>query len=334
MTDLSLVAIIPLYNGAHWIEGTIRTVFAQTLQPDEFFVVDDGSTDGGAGAAIVARLAKERPITLLTKPNGGQSSARNFGVRRSKSALIALLDQDDVWYPHHVETLAAPFRKSWPVPLGWTYSNVDTVNEAGRMMTRGFLSDLPTQHPKRHLARCLGEDMMILPSASLISRAAFEAAGGFDERLSGYEDDDLFLRLFCAGYDNIYFEEPLSQWRVQGGSCGHSPRIFESSMIYMDKLLNDFPDDECIAHSYARDFIAPRFYQVLLSRYDQSLRVRNIAQCREIVDRLKRIVPLLRSRKIKTALQVALPLMRSPTTGKASLVMQWLLMRAYRVASA
>jgi glycosyltransferase involved in cell wall biosynthesis len=35
MTDLSIVAIIPLYNGAKWIEGTIRSVFAQTLQPDE-----------------------------------------------------------------------------------------------------------------------------------------------------------------------------------------------------------------------------------------------------------------------------------------------------------
>jgi len=32
MTDLSIVAIIPLYNGARWIEGTIRSVFAQTLQ--------------------------------------------------------------------------------------------------------------------------------------------------------------------------------------------------------------------------------------------------------------------------------------------------------------
>src|SRR5713226_3282985 len=94
MTDISIVAIIPLYNGAKWIEGAIRSVFAQTLQPDEFIVVDDGSTDCGAGVAIVERLAQERPITLLRKSNGRQSAARNFGVAHSASALIALLDQD------------------------------------------------------------------------------------------------------------------------------------------------------------------------------------------------------------------------------------------------
>jgi glycosyltransferase involved in cell wall biosynthesis len=95
--DLSIVAIIPLYNGARWIDQAIRSVFAQTVQPDEFIVVDDGSTDDGP--AIVEKLAEERPITLLRKPNGGQSAARNFGVAHSGSALIAVLDQDDRWMP-------------------------------------------------------------------------------------------------------------------------------------------------------------------------------------------------------------------------------------------
>src|SRR6266446_2561458 len=64
-SDLSIVAIIPLYNGARWIEQAIKSVLAQTLAPDEFIVVDDGSTDGGAGAAIVERLAQEHPIIAL-----------------------------------------------------------------------------------------------------------------------------------------------------------------------------------------------------------------------------------------------------------------------------
>ena len=79
--DLSIVAIIPLYNGARWIEQSIRSVLAQTLMPDEFIVVDDGSTDDGAGTAIVERLRQNYPlITLRRKLNGGQSSARNFAA--------------------------------------------------------------------------------------------------------------------------------------------------------------------------------------------------------------------------------------------------------------
>ena len=56
--------------------------------------------------------------------------------------------------------------------------------------------------------------MHVLPSAVLIAREAFEAVGGIDERLSGYEDDDLFLRIFGAGYDNVYLNERLSKWRI------------------------------------------------------------------------------------------------------------------------
>jgi glycosyltransferase involved in cell wall biosynthesis len=62
-SDLSIVAIIPLYNGARWIHQSIASVLSQTLQPDEFIVVDDGSTDNGP--AIVERLSGSHPIRLL-----------------------------------------------------------------------------------------------------------------------------------------------------------------------------------------------------------------------------------------------------------------------------
>jgi hypothetical protein len=74
------------------------------------------------------------------------------------------------------------------------------------------------EHPKRHLAPYLEEDMHILPSDSLISRRAFEFVGGFGKRLSGYEGDDLFLHLFVpAGFDRA----TLRQGRVKQLSRRH-----------------------------------------------------------------------------------------------------------------
>src|SRR5258708_8978978 len=96
-SDLSIVAIVPLYNGVRWIEQSIRSVLSQTRKPDEFIVVDDGSTDDGL--AIVERLAREHRITLLCKTNGGQSPARKYALAHSKHPLISLPDSDHNWPP-------------------------------------------------------------------------------------------------------------------------------------------------------------------------------------------------------------------------------------------
>jgi glycosyltransferase involved in cell wall biosynthesis len=311
--DLSIVAVIPLYNGALWIEQSIRSVLSQTLQPNEFIVVDDGSTD--EGPAVVEKLAQNHPIRLLRKSNGGQSSARNFGVAHSQSALIALLDQDDGWYPHHLETLIEPFRKPHRLPLGWVYSNLDLVTENGQLYCCDYLDDLPVENPKRHLIRCFSEDMHILPSASLISRDAFESVGGFDERLSGYEDDDLFLRMFCKHWRNVYLSESLSFWRMNN----------VSRMIYARKLIAQFPDDRQRHMWFVRDFIAPKFFRILAREFSYAIDDRNHAVARRALDDLAEIAPYMPTRLHLSFLLALLPL-RSMFLGRVIIAARkWLL---------
>jgi glycosyltransferase involved in cell wall biosynthesis len=311
--DLSIVVVIPLYNGAPWIEGTIRSVFAQTVKPDEFIVVDDGSTDDGP--AIVEKLARERPITLLHKPNGGQSAARNFGVAHSSSALIALLDQDDCWYPDHLEALRRAFEEQRGVPLGWAYSDFDDIDCHGLMINRNFVSTPLLENPKRHLLTILAQGIIIQPSATLISRTAFEDVGGFDERLCGYEDDDLFLRMFRANYDNAYIPYSTSQWRIHSSSCGASDRNDDSLRYYIKKLLATYPDDPWRGHRYARDALAPRFIRIWISMYIRALRYRNDAKMKEYVNDATSLIPYLGLRK-KLFYSMALSLMRYPSLGK------------------
>jgi glycosyltransferase involved in cell wall biosynthesis len=272
-------------------------------------VVDDGSTDDGP--RIVERLAQSHPIRLLRKPNGGQSSARNFGVTHSKSALIALLDQDDAWYPHHLATLIRPFRKQRGVPLGWVYSDLDEIDENGGMVNKRLLnliprvSVFPRENPKRSLAGCLSNDLFILPSASLISRGAFDAVGGFNESLCGYEDDDLFLRLFRAGYDNIFIDEPLSQWRIYQTSTSYTSRMARSRMIYATKLFEQFPDDRARRRYWSRDCIAPRFVNQVIGDCVRALETRDAEMFRTAVGHLQILLPRL-SIKRRLILSVAL----------------------------
>lgn len=304
LSDITIAAVIPLYNGAEFIRETLESVLAQVRPADEIIVVDDGSTDNGA--AIVEEMASHSPITLLRKANGGQSSARNHAIKHSRCSHIAFLDQDDTWYEQHLELLAEPFVAGKIRDLGIVYGNLDHVDRAGRMILRSCLDDIPTSHPKRSLLECLRYDMFILPGATLASRSAMMAAGLFDERLSGYEDDDLFLRIFSLGFRSIYIKTPVTRWRIYSGSTSFSMRMAKSRMIYFQKLLAGYPDDADLGLYWSRDVIAPRFVRTLTDEYMRASRSGRQDLMRQLVADMGTVLPALKpSQRLK--IQVARP---------------------------
>lgn len=248
MQGLSVAAIIPLYNGARWIGGCLESVLVQTQPAAEIIVVDDGSTDNGA--QIVEALARQDDrVRLLHKANGGQSSARNAGVRAARARLVAFLDQDDLWYPRHIEELLGPFRAD--PKLGWSFSDADAMDDSGTVFQRQLLHVRSLDHQRTSLTECVSRDMCILPSAAIVCRDAFDAVKGFDERLIGYEDDDFFLRLLAAGYGNAFVDMSLLKWRFHGKRTSYTTRMVASRLIYLQKLLTDHPD---LTPAYATRF--------------------------------------------------------------------------------
>ncbi len=313
--DLTISTIIPLYNGAPFIEEALNSVFAQHLPPDEVIVVDDGSTDDGP--SVVERLARDHDIIILRQPNAGQSAARNAGIARARGSLIALLDQDDVWYPNHLSELIEPFREQRYPALGWVYSNLDEIDRAGKLVYRNCLRQVKNvRHPKRDISECLATDMFVLPSATLIRRSAFEAAGGFDVALSGFEDDDLFLRIFQSGFDNIYIDQALAKWRIFGGSASFSSRMARSRMIYLRKLLKEFPDDIERSRYYTSDLIIPRFFPWLVREYTNALRSNQPEAIQTALSDLRTIMPMQRLR-IRLIMRMLLPILGMPDLARS-----------------
>ncbi len=306
----TISAVIPLYNGAPFIEAALSSIFAQILPPDEIIVVDDGSTDDGV--AVVERLASQHPITLLRQSNGGQSAARNAGIAHARGTLIALLDQDDIWYPHHLAELVEPFRERRYPELGFVYSNLDEIDIEGKMVGRDCLRNAQNVvHPKRNLIDCLKTDMFILPTSTLMRKSAFDAVGGFDERLSGFEDDDLFLRIFRAGYDNIFIDRALAQWRIFDTSSSFSARMARSRMIYLRKLLDEYPDAPVRGRYYTRDLIVPRFFPWLVREYTMALQAGRQEALQSAVTDLRFIMPMQQPR-VRALMRILLPLLGTP----------------------
>ena len=151
--------------------------------------------------------------------------------------------------------------------------------------------------------------MLVLPSATIIARAAFDAVGGFDERLSGFEDDDLFLRIFRAGFDNVFIDRGVTRWRIHKASASFSARMAVSRMIYFRKLLAEFPDDPPRERFYARQYLAPRFLPWIVHEYTMALRNQDAAALAAALADLEFVRGLLRA-KVRLMLTVLLPLLR------------------------
>ena len=90
--------ILPVYNRAGSVARTIESVLAQTYQPLELIVIDDGSTDGTR--EVLDRYASR--MTLLEQQHGGAYVARNLALRHARGELVAFIDSDDAWLPERL----------------------------------------------------------------------------------------------------------------------------------------------------------------------------------------------------------------------------------------
>jgi glycosyltransferase involved in cell wall biosynthesis len=264
--------ILPVFNGRRFLAAAVRSVLAQSLLPCELIVVDDGSTDGSL-EELASLPPAPFPVRVLRQANAGQSAARNAAAREATGEHLAFLDQDDLWYPRHLEELAAPLAAD--PAAGWAYCDFDEMDLDGHLVTRAFMRAQGVAHPKRTIYDCVTGDLMVLPSASVMRREAFEQAGGFDEALCGYEDDDLFVRVFRLGWDHFFVDRPLVRFRIHTASSSASPRFLDSRMRYAAKLAAILPDDSRMFRYYVSDAIAPRFFLTSLDDYVRACSARD-----------------------------------------------------------
>lgn len=178
--------IIPLYNKEREIEATIRSVLAQSLQPQEIVVVNDGSTDR---SAEVVRGIDSPLIRLIDQPNGGVSRARNRGIEAAASNYIALLDADDYWeegFLEEIEALIEEFPHCGLYGTAFRVKSKEGLFDAPCPAERGVVDNFFRNSAHRYIA---------IPSAVVIPKAVLTAVGEFPEGMKIGEDLHLWIRI-------------------------------------------------------------------------------------------------------------------------------------------
>lgn len=91
---IKISVIVPIYNVEKYLRRCLDSLISQTHDSKEIILVNDGSTDKSRDIAE-EYANKFADIKLITKENGGVSSARNFGVKLATGDYIMFVDSDD-----------------------------------------------------------------------------------------------------------------------------------------------------------------------------------------------------------------------------------------------
>lgn len=102
-TDPLVSVIVPTYNRHDTVKRTLESIATQTYQRIEVVVVNDGGED--VSAIIDAFRDRLQIKYLVHRENRGLAAARNTGIKNATGKYIAYLDDDDIFYSNHIETL-------------------------------------------------------------------------------------------------------------------------------------------------------------------------------------------------------------------------------------
>ncbi len=200
--------VIPVYNRAARLGAAIASVRAQSFQDFEILVVDDGSTDNPR--AVVNALHDPR-IRFIRQINAGGGAARNTGIQHAQGAFVAFLDSDDLFLPHHLESMHALLRGTTG-QAGYARVRVDRGN--GRI----FLKPPRALAAHENMACYLLCDRGFTPTITMAVPREAAAQVRFDEHLRAAEDSDFAIRLSLAGTRFTMLQAPGAVWNDR-----HSP---------------------------------------------------------------------------------------------------------------
>ncbi|MCC6201490.1 MAG: glycosyltransferase [Gammaproteobacteria bacterium] len=207
-TAPAITIIMPCYNSAQTILGSIASVCAQTFTDWELLIIDDGSRDD---SATIARKIEDPRIQVLVQSNQGSAGARNTGLAAARGSYIAFLDADDTWDPeflHKMHATLAPRPDAVLAYCGW--QNIGVTGGRGQPFVP------PDYDPMDRFEVLLGGCRWPI-HAVLSRREDLLRTQGFDVSFKTSEDYDLWMRVAPQGR-LVLVPEVLAFYQHHGGA--------------------------------------------------------------------------------------------------------------------
>jgi glycosyltransferase involved in cell wall biosynthesis len=193
-----VAVVIPTYNDGELAVEAVRSI--DEAEPVEVVVVDDGSTDP---AAVAALDGLERDgVRVVRQPNAGLPAARSAGVEATTAPLILPLDADDLLVPGSLGALADQLEAHPDAGFAWgDYEEFGVVNRRVRA-------------PRRFLPWSTTYVHLYVPTI-LLRRDVLDAVGRWPHQ--DYEDWGLMLAFAERGVTGVYLDRITFRRRIEHG---------------------------------------------------------------------------------------------------------------------
>ena len=229
MSDVSVSVIIPTYKRSKMLCRAIESALTQTYQAIEVIVVDDNDPNSNFRKQTEARMKmysddpRVRYIKHSKNKNG--AAARNTGIHNARGCYIALLDDDDFFYPTKIEKQVKFLEKNISYDAVYCGRVQNGRNVYGKL--DGDLSKV-----------LLLETFTPTTPSLMFRKEVILEIGCFDESYKRHQDYELLLKFFKNHTIGV-ISEPLVEIGINdGGNEIHGTKLVETKK----QFLHSFSD--------------------------------------------------------------------------------------------
>ena len=240
--NILITVIIPCFNQAHYLPDALESILAQSYSNWECIIINDGSTDN---TKIVGEEweKKDPRFCIITKPNGGLSSARNAGIAHMKGNYIQFLDADDVIHPEkfriQLESISTPSKNNVSYCDYFPSTEKNLLEPTSKYLspkfkTTNYLFELITRWEKSLSIPC----HCFLFSSNIIRENSLH----FDETLKNHEDWDFWMSIFRFKPEVSFVPLELATYRVHSSSMSRNYKQMKIGFLKaVRKQQKNFP---------------------------------------------------------------------------------------------
>ena len=227
---LSISVAICTFNGARFLATQLKSIADQERPPDEIVICDDGSSDGSI--EMLSEFAQRAPCSTRVVVNDDKlGSTRNFekAISLCKGAVVALADQDDVWYRHKLRSIENAFLQSTETALA--FSDADLINDDSQCVPGHLWPTFAFDRAEQR--KCAnGDALAVLLRHPVVTGATMAFRRDYFELLApipANQIHDRWISLLLAVQGNFaVISDRLIQYRRHAGQqVGPGPRTLQ-----------------------------------------------------------------------------------------------------------